>query len=76
MLNHSPKDLYKIPMGSSPTGAPSREVCRSDALSRKNLWQSAKVVRAHDGAMAEECAVSSTTMFVDHSYGSGCMYVC
>ena len=50
-----------------------RDVCGTDALPPKILCPSATVVRVHDGALAEEYAMSSTTLVVadsdDHSYG-------
>jgi len=52
----------------------------------ENLCPSATVVNVHDGALAEEYAMSSTTLmvwkFVDRSYGPvdidkiGCVEVC
>ena len=69
------KDLYEIPIGSSPTGVPNaggvfkiRFFDRSRSLrlrpTVKILRPSATVVRVHNGVLAEKDAVSSTTLAI------------
>jgi len=67
------KSLDEIPLGSPPTAAPNAGgvdkivffvSLRLRRLTAENLYPSATVVRVHDGTLAEEYALSLTTLVI------------